>query len=82
MKSKIPSKAMQKRILKTGEVTDADVEQYIKQVGMDALQGMSLSPENLKEYLKNITELGNPASKKKLPLKKKVDPTDSNSRCR
>lgn len=76
-KSKIPSKAMQKRIMKTGVVTDDDVEQYIKQVGMDTLHGMSLSPENLKEYLKNITELGNPAPKKKLPSKKKVDSSDS-----
>lgn len=75
-KSKIPSVAMQKRIMKTGEVTDADVEQYIKQVGMDNLQGMNLTPDNVKEYLKNITELGN-KPKKKLPSKKKIDPSDA-----
>lgn len=75
-KSKIPSVAMQKRIMKTGEVTDADVELYIKQVGMDTLQGMNLNPDNVKEYLKNITELGN-KPKKKLPSKKKIDPSDA-----
>jgi len=76
MKSKIPSAAMQKRIMKTGEVTDDDVEQYIKQVGMDTLQGMNLTPDNVKEYLKNITELGN-KPKKKLPSKNKIDKGDS-----
>ncbi len=75
--TKIPSKAMQKRIMKTGEVSDADVELYIKQVGIDTLQSMSLTPENIKEYLKNITELGNPQSKKKLPSKKKIQSSDS-----
>jgi len=73
-KSKIPNKALEKRIRKSGEVTDADVQEYINQVGMDTLQSMSLSAENVKEYLKNVVELGTP--KKKLPKKKKIDPND------
>lgn len=62
--------------MKTGQVTDADVEEYIKRVGLETLKGMNLAPENVKEYLKNVTELGN-KPKKKLPSKNKIDKDDS-----
>lgn len=75
-KSKIPSVAMQKRIMKTGEVSNADVEEYINQVGLETLRSMSVEPKDVKVYLKNVTELGN-TSKKKLPSKKTVDSSDS-----
>jgi hypothetical protein len=72
--SKIPSNAMQKRISKTGTVTQDDIDEYIAQVGPDVLRKMGITPSNIEEYIKNIVDLG---TKKKLPKKAKVDSNDS-----
>lgn len=75
--SKIPNKALEKRIRKSGEVTDEDVQEYINQVGMDTLQSMNMSVDNVKGYLKTVVELGTTEKKKKLPKKKKIERGDS-----
>lgn len=63
--------------MKTGQVTNEDVEEYIQQVGLETLRSMSLAPADVKEYLKNVTELGNKPKKKKLPSKNKINKDDS-----
>jgi hypothetical protein len=74
--SKIPSKAMEKRVLKTGKVTQEDIDEYIAQVGPETLKGMGIDQSNIEEYIKNIVELGR-KEKKKLPKKSKIEPDDS-----
>lgn len=74
--SKIPSKTMQRRISKTGTVTQDDINEYTAQVGPDVLMSMGINESNIAEYLKNIVELGS-SKKKKLPKKAKVSAGDS-----
>jgi hypothetical protein len=74
--SKIPSKAMEKRVLKTGKVAQEDIDEYIAQVGPETLKSMGINPSNIEEYIKNIVELGR-KEKKKLPKKSKIEPNDS-----
>lgn len=71
--SRSPSKEIQKRISKRGAITDADVQDYINQVGLANISDMSMN--DVEQYLKNFIELGQ--RQKKLPSKKKIEPTDS-----
>lgn len=71
--SRPPSKEIQKRISKRGAITDADIQQYIDEVGLANLSNMSMN--DIAQFLKNYASLGQP--KKKLPRKKKIEQTDS-----
>jgi hypothetical protein len=74
--SKIPSRAMEKRILKSGTVTQDDINEYMAQVGPETLKNMGINEGNIEEYIKNIVELGR-KQKKKLPKKTKIESSDS-----
>ena len=73
--SRSPSKEIQKRIAQRGAITDADVQDYINEVGIVNLGDMSMN--DVAQYLKNFVNLGQSQKKKKLPSKKKIEPTDS-----
>ena len=72
--STAPSKAIQKRIAKRGAITNADIQEYIDEVGIANLGNMSMN--DVEQFLKTFVELGQ-RQKKKLPTKKKIEPTDS-----
>ena len=73
--SRAPSKTIQNRIAKRGAITDADIQEYIDEVGIANLGNMSMN--DVEKFLKTFVELGQREKKKKLPTKKKIEPTDS-----